>query len=63
LAWVGVLRTARRGGHGCPAVQERTCELSVRLPAASVMVLGQASATIAERDLEGPDAGDLRRRP
>jgi len=35
----------------------------VGLPAASVLVLGQAPATVAEKVLVGPDAGDSRRRP
>lgn len=32
-------------------------------PVASVLVLGQAPATDAEKVLDGPDADDLRRRP
>jgi hypothetical protein len=33
------------------------------LPVADVLVSGQAPATVAEEVLEGPDAGDVRRRP
>jgi len=58
------LRTARRVGlFESPALQERTCAQSPWLPVISFLVLSQASATVAEEDLEGPDADNLRRRP
>jgi hypothetical protein len=44
-------------------LQERTCAQSPWLPVISFLVLSQASATVAEEDLEGPDADNLRRRP
>jgi hypothetical protein len=44
-------------------MQERTCAQSLKLPIASFLVLGQVSATVAEEDLKGSVAGNLRRHP
>jgi hypothetical protein len=44
-------------------MQERTCAQLPERSIDSFLVLGQVSATIAEEDLKGSIAGNLRRHP